>query len=128
MRDRGERNTPVDLASITAGVAAVKSGFDTLRTAISLVKDVQGILPEGEKKEAVAASLTEAGRQLRLAEAQIAQGLGYKLCRCEFPPTPMLDIGDFRNAMGLRTRVHECPRCKRTDGPSGWTKTGEQAP
>jgi hypothetical protein len=69
-----------------------KTGFDTLRTALGLVKDVQQALPSGEKKEVAARTLEEADKQLRLAEAEIAKALGYTLCRCEFPPTPMLQV------------------------------------
>jgi hypothetical protein len=117
----------MDLASITAGVAAAKSGFDTLRVALGLVKDVQGVLPAGEKKDAVGASLAEAEKQLRTAEAQIAQGLGYPLCRCAFPPTPMLEVGEcISESTFKRVVVHECPRCWRTDStrPEGtWTRS-----
>ena len=70
--------------------ALAKAGFDLFRSAIGLAKDVQGILPAGEKKDAIAASLEQAERQMKLAEAQIAQSLGYHLCRCEWPPTPMV--------------------------------------
>lgn len=113
----------MDLATITAGMAAAKAGFETLRTAAGLVKDAQGLLPAGEKKDAVARTLEEADRQVRLAEAQIAQALGYPLCRCAFPPTPMLKVGHGRFpsptpktvALKVDADVHECPRCRQND-------------
>ena len=77
----------MDIAAITAGMTLAKTGFDTLRIAFWLVKDIQQVLPD-EKKEVVARTLEEADTQLRLAEAEIAKALGYSLCRCEFPPTP----------------------------------------
>jgi hypothetical protein len=119
----------MDLASIAAGMAAAKTGFETLRTAIGLAKDAQGLLPAGEKKEAFNRTLQEADAQVRLGEAQIAQALGYELCRCAFPPTPMLKVG-YRVAspqqqIALQTKlkpgqaspldVHECPRCGQKD-------------
>ena len=41
----------MDLTQITTTLGLFKTGFDTLRTAMGLVKDVQGVLPEGEKKD-----------------------------------------------------------------------------
>lgn len=133
----------MDIAGISTGLALAKSGFDTLRTAIGLVKDVQQALPPGEKKETVARTLEEADKQVRLGEAQIAQAFGYPLCRCAFPPTPMLAVGhrDPRAPMdkalmiavakkqghggvpGAIT-VHECPHCGQNDaGPYRWART-----
>ena len=55
----------------------IKSAFDMFRSAIGLVRDVGEMVPE-ENKEAVSAALVKAERTARLAEAQIAQALGYK--------------------------------------------------
>jgi hypothetical protein len=132
----------MDLAEIAAGIGIVKTGFDALRTALGLVKDVEGALPAGEKKEAVARALEEADKQIRLGEAQIAKALGYPLCRCAFPPTPMLAIG-YRPQAGQREHalllelvakgqitspstftIHECPMCGANDaGPFDYTRT-----
>src|SRR4051794_27207358 len=105
----------MDPISPAAGMAAANTGFDCLRTALALVRDVQGVLPEGEKKAAICRSLAEAEKQIRSAEAQIAHGLGYQLCRCAFPPTPMLEVGEFESITLRRVVIHECPRCKRSD-------------
>lgn len=136
----------MDIAAITAGVALAKSGFDTLRTAIGLVKDVQQVLPPGEKKDAVERTLEEADRQVRLGEAQIAQAFGYPLCHCVFPPTPMLAVGHRQPATPMDKAlmvemakkqghggvpgaiiVHECTRCGQHDaGPYRWTRTAPE--
>jgi hypothetical protein len=112
----------MDLAQITTTLGLFKTGFDTLRTAMGLVKDVQGVLPEGEKKDVVSRTLDEADKQLVLAEAQIAQALGYPLCRCQFPPIPMLKVGwasvqrsDVKYGGQTRVDAHECPKCGQSD-------------
>lgn len=111
----------MDLADIAGAMATGKAAFETLRSALGLVKDVQGVLPPGEKKEAVAAALLSAETQLQVAEAQLAQALGYQLCRCAFPPTAMLKVGwranTQRTAVTKVTHfdVHECPRCGQND-------------
>jgi len=123
----------MDSATIASGMALAKTGFETLRTALGLVKDVQQALPSGEKKEVAGRALDEADKQLRLAEAEIAKALGYSLCRCEFPPTPMLQVG-YRfalnhlesNALLIMAQegrisspsafpINECPKCGNND-------------
>ena len=112
----------MDLAQITTTLGLFKTGFNTLRTAMGLVKDVQGALPEGEKKDVVGRTLDEADKQLVLAEAQIAQALGYPLCRCQFPPIPMLKVGwasvprrDVLHGGYWEVDAHECPKCRQSD-------------
>ncbi len=110
----------MDLIDIPGGLATAKTAFDTLRAALGMVKDVQGVLPAGEKKDAVARTLEEAGKQVQLAEAQIAQALGYPLCTCVFPPPVMLKVGHRRKILGegqgfVEVAVHECPRCRQND-------------
>ena len=115
------------LADAPAGIErpAMAAGIDALRSALALLRDIETGTPPGDRRDAVAAALAEADKQIKIAEAQIAQGLGYALCQCAFPPTPMLHVGDFRGATGQRMPVRECPRCKRHDGPindSEWTR------
>ena len=118
-------------------VAAAKTGFDMLRSVIGLVRDVGTALP-ADKKEAITRSLEEADKQLRLAEATIADTLGYTLCRCAFPPSPMLLVG-YRTEYTPKGRqlitveIHECPVCKRNDAAEGlpwkrYEQTGDGAP
>lgn len=125
----------MDLASIAAGMAAAKTGFEAFRSALRLVKDVQSVLPPGEKKEAVAAALVGAETQLQVAEAQLAQAFGYQLCRCTFPPTPMLKVGWRSNTQPkivpgvTHFDVHECPRCGQNDaGMWDWDRKVPERP
>jgi hypothetical protein len=113
-----------DPISITAGIALLKSGLESARTAFGLWKDLRGTLPEGSKRDEVTRALEQSEQQLQIAEAQIAKGLGYTLCECDFPPTPMLTVGWIER--GGNRAVHRCPRCGITDnGGDGWTTTEE---
>lgn len=88
----------------------LKLAFDMMKSAIGIAKDAKDLLPEGEKKQTLVNSLNAVESQTQIAEAQIANALGYQLCRCTFPPQIMLRIG-------YKTQdhaVHEhfrCPKC-----------------
>jgi hypothetical protein len=113
----------VDITSLTEGLALFKSGMDGLRAAIGIARDIRGVIPEAQRNE-VNRALEQSERQLQIAEAQIAIGLGYTLCECEFPPTPMLTVGWIER--GKNRPVHRCPRCGVIDnGGDGWTTTEE---
>jgi len=88
----------MDITSIFAGIGA-------LRNAVELVKTGKELLPKPQQ-EAVTRSLEEAERQARLAEAELAKGLGYQLCRCTFPPQIMLAVD---TPFGREDR---CPACR----------------
>lgn len=88
---------------------AIKAGFDFLKGALDTIKDLKDLLhSKGEGREELERKIDMAERQVALGEAQLAQALGYKLCRAHFPPVPM-----------LKTRVHpkyaeeisRCPTC-----------------
>jgi hypothetical protein len=98
-----------DPITIASAAAAVKTTFDALRSAIGLLKDAKGLLPPNDQA-AVSQALAVAESSSRIAEAEIAKSLGYELCKCEFPPTPMLTVGQLggRPKMGP---AYECPKC-----------------
>ena len=79
-----------DPATWAQGLTAAKTAFDSIRSAIGMVKDVQS-LGGGteEQRKAIDTALTTAQSSTAIAEAQLAQAFGYELCKCEFPPTPM---------------------------------------
>ncbi|RBP17183.1 hypothetical protein DFR50_10368 [Roseiarcus fermentans] len=60
------------------------------RLALDLMRTASALMPRGRDSEAIGRSLDEAGRALELASAAMARDLGYPLCRCVFPPKPML--------------------------------------
>jgi hypothetical protein len=106
-----------DLTNWVAGAAAVKSTFDTLKSAIGLLRDAKGLLPEGDQREAITIALDSASASAKIAEAEVAKALGYELCRCDFPPTPMLTVGELNGRPKIGP-VYECPKCGfNTAGP-----------
>jgi|ERR1700733_710609 hypothetical protein len=108
----------VDPITVVGGITAVKTTFDALRTAIGLVKDTKELLPK-EKADVVNAALATAESSSRIAEAEVAKALGFELCKCNFPPTIMLTVGEHNGRTNLGTGpVYECPRCGyNTAGP-----------
>jgi hypothetical protein len=100
--------------TVVAGISAMKTTFDAVRSAIGMLKDAKELLPPGDQREsAISQALVTAESTSKLAEAEIAKALGYELCKCEFPPTPMLTVGYHTRSQGHRpgSPVFECPRC-----------------
>lgn len=87
-----------------ATMEQIKDAFTLLRESIALVKEAKGALPAPQQGP-VDDVLDKAGRATVLAEAQIAQLLGYTLHDCTFPPQVMLAV---RTAHGEEKR---CPAC-----------------
>ena len=113
----------VDMASLAEGLAIFKSGMDGIRAAFLMANEIKQSLPAGRAAE-VGEALKRSEEQFAIAEAQIAKGLGFELCHCAYPPTPMLTVGrKHRLSTGP---VHRCPKCGNTDNDgTGWTPTVE---
>ncbi len=99
-------------------IVAVKTVFDCIRSALSLVRDLK---PRAGKADPAAlakadTAIAKAEQAARLAEAHIAGLLGYKLCRCVFPPVAMLKVGTRNDpSAGHGIEVSRCPLCRFTD-------------
>ena len=121
----GHFNAMTDLTGLADGIALFRSGMEGVRGAFGLWRDIRGALPEGGQKEAVTLALEKSEEQFQVATAQIAKGLGYDLCMCAFPPTPMLTVGWMSRVTTSPGRaVHRCPRCGILDnGGWRWTPT-----
>ena len=83
-------------------IEALKQSISAIGMVISTLKQAKDLLPEGKQKKQVAEGIEQAERQLKIAEAQAAQSMGYKLCRNHFPPEIMLS-SDNKN--------WKCPGC-----------------
>ena len=118
-----------DLSPFADAFAAVRSAFELWRMAIGAARETVDLLPDAQEKQAAGRALEEAVQASEVAEAQLAQALGYELCRCQFPPIPMLQIG-YLNPRGTRfhqahqetQQVYECPLCKQNTA-GAWTFT-----
>jgi hypothetical protein len=119
-----------DPVAIVSGIAAVKTTLDAFRAAIGLLRETKDLLPNDEKTAPINAALAAAESSSRIAEAEIAKALGYELCKCEFPPTPMLTVGyHTRPTPGYRSGspVFECPKCGITSaGPYMYERTAPE--
>jgi hypothetical protein len=106
------------------GAAALKAGFDAFRSAIAGLKEIRALgggTPEQNKL--VDEALDHAVRTSVIAEAEVANALGYELCKCEFPPTIMLTVGYRGGNAGKSGPVFECAKCGyNTAGPWLFTR------
>ena len=83
-------------------IEAIKQGLSALALAISTLKQAKDMLPDGKEKQDISDNVEKAERQLKIAEAQTAQGLGYELCKNHFPPEIMFSDDD---------KIWVCPVC-----------------
>jgi hypothetical protein len=89
-----------------------------IKTVIDIFKGIKSELPAGEKAEKAQAGIDKAEAALKTAEADVAKTLGFKLCKCTFPPQIMLWKEN------LKTNV--CPSCGHEYPPK--PKIGELKP
>ena len=100
----------LDLSAIAEGTTAITAALDLFRSADATARDVAASLPSGAKREAAERALEKADQAALIARASVAKALGYELCRCKFPPEPMLYAG-YRSDDA--SPVYECPVCSR---------------
>jgi hypothetical protein len=122
-----------DPSSWAQGATALKTMFDSFRSAIGMLKDVRSLGGgTDQEQKAIDTALATASSSAAIAEAEIAKALGYELCKCEFPPTPMRTVGYLRRpAAGPETGapVYECPKCGiTTAGPYGYERIAPERP
>lgn len=78
-------------------IDALSKGIGLVSTTITILKNLNDIFPPGNKKYEAEKTLEEAEKTLRIAEAEIAKGFNYQLCRRHFPPGILLDIAPFKS-------------------------------
>jgi hypothetical protein len=96
-------------------LAAIAEVFGLFRTALGAVKDAKELLP-GHQQKVVDETLEKAGIAAAAAEAQLAQELGYQLCKCAWPPRIMIRKQVESGVRGsgkdaFRRESWVCPSC-----------------
>lgn len=90
---------------------AIRDWGQASKALIELFRTVLPSIPSGEKRAEYESKLRIAEEAQRRADAVLAQQLGYLICKCTFPPNPML----WRQSQ----QIYECEVCgNRTDPPS----------
>jgi hypothetical protein len=92
----------MEASDISTWVTAAKGALDLMRSAWQL-------LPRGDKKDEFEANVRKAEEALQLSSVSLAKSLGYKLCKCTFPPQIML----WNN----EKRTNICSICGNEDPP-----------
>jgi hypothetical protein len=101
---------------MNSAMESVRVGISLFSDAIGLVNKTKDALPDSPDKQIIEKSLIEAEKAVGLAEAQIAQALGYTLCQCTFPPQIMLSTGyTVRNYHQIEG--FECFNCGKSSVP-----------
>lgn len=89
----------------------LESALNRFRDAVAIATEAKDMLPVGEKKKTLENVLVQAATNSESAKAQIAQVLGYHLCRCTFPPQIMLCVVDQKDSSDR----FQCAACKRIE-------------
>jgi hypothetical protein len=77
--------------------------LSALKTTLDIFKGIRSEIPSGPKADEAQRQIDKAEDALQKAEAELAKGLGYKLCRCTFPPQIML--------WNKEEQTNICPKC-----------------
>jgi hypothetical protein len=71
-------------------IVEITNIVNAAKEVVSVVKSIQGLIPNATDREEVLKKIEAAEKTLALAEASTAKDLGYELCLCTFPPQIML--------------------------------------
>ena len=70
---------------------------------LSVFKKAKDLLPDSKEKDDATKALETAESSFKVAEAQLAQSMGFELCQCSWPPNIML----YRHELD----EHHCSEC-----------------
>ena len=75
-------------------IDTLSKGIGLFSAALSALKLAINLLPDNSHKADAEAAYERAYRELKIAEAEIANKLKYEICRAHFPPEIMLSKDD----------------------------------
>ena len=84
---------------------AIKQVLSAFGITLSVLKQAKDLLPENDKKQEIRDAIENAERKLKIAESQMAETMGYKICKAHFPPGIMVSSDDL---------VWKCQDCSNT--------------
>jgi hypothetical protein len=73
------------------------------KSALDIIKGIRAELPKGPEADKAQQQIDEAEAALKTTKAQLAKSLGFRLCKCSFPPSIML--------LRKEERAYSCPEC-----------------
>jgi hypothetical protein len=73
------------------------------KSVLDIFKGIRSELPKGPDADKVQRQIEKAEAALKSSDAELAKNLGYRLCKCKFPPEIMLWHTD--------ERADICPAC-----------------
>ena len=85
-------------------ITELTSIIKTSKSAVSLLKEIQGLIPNAKQNSEISEKILQVEKELALAESSTAKELDYNLCKCTFPPQIML-YNKEKNA-------DICPKCR----------------
>jgi hypothetical protein len=83
-------------------IDTLSKGIGLFSAALSALKQAINLLPDSSHKVDAEAAYERAFRELKIAEAEVADKLKYEICRAHFPPEVMLSKDD---------KTWICPSC-----------------
>ena len=87
----------------------VKIAFDLFKESINLFNSAKELLPDSSEKTAAENVMTEAINSAKVAEAKLAQSLGFHLCPKHWPPVVLTATRVTKNH-----DTYECTTCGTT--------------
>jgi len=64
--------------------------FTAAKTALDIIRGIRSELPKGAEADEAQQKIEEAESALKRSKAELAKSLGFRLCKCQFPPEIML--------------------------------------
>ena len=103
-----------DPSAVQTALSHMKLALEAGRSLFGLLTEFQQALPDSDDKDAISEAIGQTEKQFAIAEAELALALGYKLCKCAFPPAIMLENAAETTAEASGKTLFKCPKCGRT--------------